>query len=255
MPYYTPEYSVFPPDQMNLTSNPPASGLGRRLTGVVFAPRAAMAAAAGCGPGAVVATWAVLLAVWLAAGGWLLSLPVGRQALVDERVRVTEAMGGTVDDATYAVWQAAPPRLTYFTSGGRLLLLPPVTVAVAAALWLWVRRRGATIPFTAALSVVVHASAVLVLQQLLATPLHVVRESLTSPFNLAALLPFFDEGSLPARVLGTVELFGVWWALLLALGAAALTGRQARAYAAPILGAYFGIAALVGGAVVLMGGS
>ena len=84
-----------------------------------------------------------------------------------------------------------------------------------------------------------HATVVLALQQLLATPLHVVRESLTSPFNLAALLPFFDEGSLPARILGTVELFGLWWALLLAVGCRApspagrapalRSGRVARA--------------------------
>ena len=39
-------------------------------------------------------------------GGLLLSTPVGRQALVDERVRVIEALGGRVDDAAYAALQA-----------------------------------------------------------------------------------------------------------------------------------------------------
>jgi hypothetical protein len=103
--------------------------------------------------------------------------------------------------------------------------------------------------------VAVHASAALVAQQLAATPLHFVRESLTSPFNLAALLPFFDEGSLPARFFGTVELFGLWWVWLLALGCAALAGRQARHFVLPLLGIYVGVAGVIAALVVLTGGS
>lgn len=240
---------------MSPTSNPPASGLLARLTGIVVRPRSAMRAAAAAGAGAVAAAWLVVLVVWLAAGAWLLALPVGRQALVDEQVRVVEALGGTVDDARYQAWQAAPPWGTYFTSGGRLLLLPLTTLAVATGLFLWTRRQVPGVRYAAALSVTVHASVILALQQVVATPLHIVRESLTSPFNLAALAPLFDEGSWPARLLGTIELFGVWWVLLLALGAATLTGRRARTYVAPLLGTYAGVAAAVAGIVVLMGGS
>ena len=184
---------------MSPTSNPPASGLLARLTGIVVRPRSAMRAAAAAGAGAVAAAWLVVLVVWLAAGAWLLALPVGRQALVDEQVRVVEALGGTVDDARYQAWQAAPPWGTYFTSGGRLLLLPLTTLAVATGLYLWTRRQVPGVRYAAALSVTVHASVILALQQVVATPLHIVRESLTSPFNLAALAPLFDEGSWPAR--------------------------------------------------------
>jgi hypothetical protein len=214
-----------------------------------------MQAAARTGPGGVAITWAVVLLGWLAAGGWLLGRPVGRQAVVDEQVRVVEALGGRVDDARYAAWQARPPWRIYFTSGGRVLLLPVTTLAVAAGVFLWARRRSPHVRFAGALSVAVHASVVLALQQIVATPLHLLRESLTSPFNLAAVLPFFDEGTLPARVLGTVELGGLWWALLLAVGLAALTGGRARAYAGPVLGIYLGVSAIVAGVVVLIGGS
>ena len=200
-------------------------------------------------------TWAVILAIWLAAGGWLLSRPVGRQAVVDERVRVVEALGGRVDDGQYRAWQADPPWSVYFASGGRALLLPVTTVTVATGLFVWLRRRTPGLRFVAALSVAVHASVVLALQQVLATPLHVVRESLTSPFNLAAILPLFDEGSLPARILGTVELFGLWWALLLAVGAAVLGGGRTRRYLGPVLGVYLGVAVAVAAVVGLMGGS
>jgi hypothetical protein len=212
-----------------------------------------MAGALSASAAQVFATWAVLLAIWAAAAWVLLGAPVGRQALVDERVRVVEAVGGTVNDATYAALQANPPYWVYASSGGRALLFPAVTLAVAAGLYLWVGRRHAG--WLASLSVAVHASVALVAQQVVATPLHFVRESLTSPFNLAALLPFFDEGSLPARFFGTVELFGLWWVWLLAIGCAALTRRQARNFVVPLLGVYVGVAGVIAALVVLTGGS
>lgn len=211
-----------------------------------------MRAAASTGAAGVIATWLVLLLLWGAAAAVLLQSATGRQALVDERVRVVEALGGQVDDAAYAALQGQPPYWMYAGSGGRALLLPVVTLLVAAGLFLWV---GRTRGFAASLSVAVHASTVLVLQQLVATPFHLVRESLTSPFNLAALLPWFDEGSLPARVLGTVELFGLWWVLLLAIGAGVLAERRARDFVLPLVGVYVGIAAAVAVAVAMSGGS
>ena len=63
-----------------------------------------------------------------------------------------------------------------------------------------------------------------------ATPLHYLRESLTSPTNLAVFLPIFDDGTVPARLLGAVDLFGLWWVWLLALGLHAAAGRPARRY-------------------------
>ena len=50
-----------------------------------------------------------------------------------------------------------------------------------------------------------HALAPLVLQQVVATPLHYWRESLTSPTNLAAFLPVDEEGLLVNQVVRFVE--------------------------------------------------
>lgn len=243
---------------MSLSSNPPAMSLPRRLVQICTSPRTALAAATGCSLAQVLLTWAILLALWGGAAWWLLSSPVGRQALVDERVRVIEVTGGRVDDTEYAALQGQPPYWIYFTSGGRLLLFPVVTLAVAAGLALWPGRQGpaATGPAVVpALSVAVHANAALVVQQLVATPLHLMRESLTSPFNVAAVLPFFDEGSLGARFFGTIEFFGLWWVGLLAVGAAALAGRRAREYVGPLVGVYVGVAAAIAGLIVLTGGA
>jgi len=202
---------------------------------------------------AVLTTWvAVLLAVTVC-GGLLLSTQVGRQALVDERVRVTEAIGNRVDDAQYARLEAAPPVSVYLTSGGRLLLMPPVTMLVAAGLMALARLDRAALPFTTALAIVVQATVVLALQQVVATPLHYLSESLTSPTNAAAMVRVFDEGSWAARLFGTIDIFGLWWIALLGVGLAVVTGKPARRYIWRLAAVYLGVAAIVAATFAILG--
>jgi Yip1 domain len=237
----------------------------RRVTGVVMHPRATMAEVVR--HPAFITTWVVVLLVAAVCGGLLLSTPVGQQALVDERVRVTEAVGGRVDDATYAGLQNDPPVSIYLTSGGRLLLTPPVTLVVALGLTALARLDrgprdadsaslggGGRMTFVTALAIVVHATVVLAVQQVVATPLHFAYESLTSPTNVAGLLRLFDEGSWPQRLLGTVDMFGLWWVWLLSVGVAAATGRPARRYIWKLLAVYVGIAAIVAALFAVLGG-
>jgi hypothetical protein len=204
-----------------------------------------------------ITTWVVVLLAVAICGGLLLSTQVGRQALVDERVRVTEALGGRVDDNAYAALQADPPVSVYLTSGGRLLLTPPITMLVAAGLVVLARLDrgggGARVTFVTALAIAVHATVVLALQQVIATPVHYAYESLTSPTNVAGLLRVFDEGSWPARLFGAIDVFGLWWMWLLALGLAAATGRPARRYAVRLVAVYVGVAAIVAAAFAVMG--
>lgn len=215
----------------------------RRVTGVLTHPRATMAEVVR--HPAFITTWAVVLLVVAVCGGLLLSTAVGQQALVDERVRVVEALGGRVDDAEYARLKASPPVSVYLTSGGRLLLTPPLTLLVAAGLAALARLDGVRVTFVTALAIAVHATVVLALQQVMATPVHYLYESLTSPTNVAGVIRVFDEGSWPARLFGTIDVFGVWWMWLLAVGVAAATGRPARRYVWRLLAVYVGIAALV----------
>ena len=224
-----------------------------RITGVVLRPRATF--------GSLIhrphwlATWLVILAAWTVCGGLLMSTPVGQQALVDERVRTVEAFGGDITDADYAALLAAPPWWVYFTSGGRALLFPLTTVAVAALLLLAARVRGSQANLNQTMAIAVHASVALAIGQLVATPLHYVRESLTSPLNLATVLPLIEDGTLAARFFGTIDLFAVWWAGLLAIGLAALTGRRARYYAWRFALVFVGFAAVTAAAIAVTGGT
>ncbi len=224
-----------------------------RVTGVLLHPRSTMVEVVR-NP-AFITTWVVVLLAVVVCGGWLISTPVGKQALVDERVRVTEALGQRVDDASYARLQADPPVSTYWTSGGRLLLTPPVTLLIAAGLMVLARLDGAQLGYRTALAIAVHATVILAVQQIVATPVHYLYESLTSPTNLAGILRLFDEGSLPARLFGTIDVFGLWWMWLLSLGLAAAAGKPARRYAVQLLAVYVGIAAVVATLFAVLGGS
>ncbi len=222
-----------------------------RVTGVLVHPRATMAEVVR--HPLLTTTWVVVLLAVVLCGGLLLSTPVGQQALVDERVRVTEALGQRVEDAEYARLQAHPPLLVYVTSGGRLLLTPPVTLLVAAGLVVLARLEGAAVPLKTALAIVVHATVVLALQQVVATPVHYLYESLTSPTNVAGLLRVFDEGTWPARVFGAIDVFGVWWLWLLSVGLAAATSRPAGRYLLRLTAVYLAVAALVAAVFAIFG--
>ena len=223
----------------------------RRVTGVLVHPRATMAEVVR--HPVFITTWVVVLLAVIVCGGLLLSTQVGQQALVDERVRVTEALGGRVDDTEYTRLQAAPPVSIYLTSGGRLLVTPPVTLLVAAGLLVLARRDRARLTYVTALAITVHASVVLAVQQIVATPLHYVAESLTSPTNVAGLLRVFDEGTLPARLFGSIDVFGLWWMWLLSLGLAAAAGRPARRYLWRLLAVYVFVAAIVAAVFAVLG--
>ena len=222
------------------------------LTGVLFRPRHTMATAV-THP-RVATPWLFVMALWLLPAAWLLSTPVGRQALVDEHVRITEAFVGSVSDAQYATLQQTPPFTSYLT-GTRLLLLPLVTLLVAVGLAQTARFQQATLPWVAALSVSVQASLVLGIQQAVITPLMFLRESVTNMTNLATVLPGIEDGSLPARLFGSIDMVALWWGALLAFGLSAATGRPARQYAGPMLALYLGVAAFLVVVMVMRGGS
>jgi len=223
----------------------------RRVTGVLLHPRATMVEVVR--HPAFITTWVVVLLAVLACGGLLLSTPVGQQALIDERVRLTETLGNRVDDAEYARLQAHPPFLTYLTSGGRLLVTPELTLLVAVGLLLLARLDGVQMSYVTALAIAVHATVVLALQQILATPVHYLFESLTSPFNIASMLRLFDEGTVAARLLGAIDMFGVWWVWLMAVGLAVASGRPTGRYFGRLMALYVGVAAVVAGTIAVLG--
>ena len=211
-------------------------------------------------------SWAPVLvattAVTFLCGIAFLRTDVGQQALVDQWERTATAFGQPVDDEGYAqmeltarsgVFDVAYAAVTALAGG------PALVFAVSGVLFVLLKRRGG-LPssrpsFVQVLAIVSYASVILALRQIVATPLDYVRESFASPTTLVQLFSMLDEASPVARFLGIVDLFVIWWIVVIAIGVSILYQRSTRGVALVFTGAYVVLALLAALAMAVSGGT
>ena len=186
---------------------------------------------------------------------------VGRQALVDQWERTAFAFGRDLDDEQYARLVAASEYGAAYATL-RAVAAGPVLTCVLAGVIVGVFNAarvgdatGREATYRQTLAVVAHAGVILMLRQVVAMPLNYSRETLSSPTTLGQLFPIFDEASLPARFLGALDLFVIWWVVVLAIGVALLYRRSARSIAVAFIGAYLAFAALLAIVMAATGGT
>ena len=132
-----------------------------------------------------------------------------------------------------------------------LVVVPAVAVALAGVLYVVFNAvLAGEATFKHVLAVVVHSGIIKAAQQVFVTPLNYYRESLSSRTNVAVFFPMIEEGSFVARLLGTIDLFNVWWIVVLAVGLGVLYRRKA----APIAAGLFLVYAIVALALVALFG-
>jgi hypothetical protein len=185
----------------------------------------------------------------------LLATDVGQVALVDQWERTALAFGWPVDDARYAEMQELSRYGVPYAAATALARGPAAAVALAGVLCGVFAARGSRVRFAQVLAVVAHASVILAVRDLVAAPLNYLRESLSSPVTLVQFVGILDEASPLARFLASIDLFMVWWIVVLAIGLAALYRLRTRMVAAGLLAAYAAIAALLAGTMAALGGN
>jgi len=187
-----------------------------------------------------------------AAGGVAFATGVGRQALVDQWERTAIAFGQPVDDARYAEFQAWSAWGPAYAAAGAVAGGPLLALAAAVVLF-WARGAARHVTFAQTWAVSVHAGVILALARLIAAPLVWLRETSANTMSLASWVSGLDESSPAARLLGAIDVFVVWWAIVLSIGAALLFGWRARRCAAGLLGVY-AVLALAGAAIMALAG-
>ena len=204
--------------------------------------------------------WATLLValtlVTAAAGAAVSSTEIGQLALVDQWERTALAFGQPVDDSRYTELQAWSRQGPVVAAGSALLAGPGVALVVSLLVFAWARRSpmGRAVSYRQVLAVVVHAGVILAVGRLVAAPLVYARETTASATAVGNWFPSLDEASPVARFLGALDFFTLWWAVVLGIGVALLTGRRARTCAAWIVSVYVGIA-LIAAAVMAGAGA
>jgi hypothetical protein len=198
-------------------------------------------------------TWLVMaLIVIVLSGGsqmWFQSTDVGRQATLDESVRKTEAFGFKVNDQMYEAMRKSimePPAWRVALSAAAIVVFSlGIWAIIAGLLFLVFASTGGQATFKQVFAVVVHSSVISAVGAVLMTPVNYFRESLSSATNLGVFLPFLPEGSFVARLAGMVDVFLVWWVMVLAIGLAVCYKKKTRNVAAALFAVYGVIAVAV----------
>jgi len=233
--------------------SPSTLGFLPRLIGVIRCPRTTFRAVASSPRWVgLVAALAVVTAMSQAA---LFQTEVGRTALVDQWERTALAFGQPVDDARYADLQALSGAGPLYGVATALISGPLFTVVIAAVIALVFRRSDRVVSFSQVLAVVAHASVILAIRLLVSAPVSYAREATGGATSLGLWFPALDAASFGGRFVGALDVFVLWWVVLLAIGVGVLYGRQARSVAAAFLGVYVGVALLLAVTMTALGGT
>ena len=208
-----------------------SKGLVSRIVGVVFSPRATFAdVVARPRSFGVLSVCTVVVALSLFA---LFKTEVGQQAWIDQQVRGAESFGRTIGDQQYQGMERIAPYIGYVVGVGYFIVIP-IVVAILSAILLGIFNAfmGGDATYKQVFSIVVHAGVITTVQTLFAMPLDYFRQSLSSPTTLGVLVPFLDENSFLARLLGSIDLFYIWWFIALSIGLGVLYRRKTGPIAA-----------------------
>jgi hypothetical protein len=212
-----------------------------RFLGIITAPRATYEA--------VVARpkWLgmyILTAIIIASGAALpMTTDAGKQAAVDQQVSSMEAMGFPVSDEAYAGMMKGTAILPYTTAGGVFFGGLLMAVIIAAIFWaIFNAALGGDASYKQIFTVLVHAGVITAVGQLFTGPLNYFRGSVASATNLSVLLPMLEEKSFLGRLAGAIDIFIIWWLIVLAIGLAVLYRRKTQPIAITLFAVYAVIA-------------
>ena len=218
---------------------PEAKSLAARFVGVLFAPRATYAAVAA--HPRWLGIFVTVFVISATASTGLLMTDVGRNAVLDQQMAARPMTQAQIDAmekvAPYFVYLAPVFQLLGLAIG--CLVIAGVAFAVFNAML------GGDATFKQVFAIVAHSGVILAALALFTTPLAYARESLSSATNLAVFLPFLDDNSFVARMLGSIDLIYLWWLLSLSIGLGVLYRKRTGPIATTLIVLYVAIGVII----------
>ena len=223
---------------------PAPKNLLARFVGVITAPREAFAS--------VVAQpkWFGMLAVTTVIIALFTALPMtteaGRQAAIDQQVTQMQSFGVTMTDQMYEQLEKGSGRMVYTTGISVLVVSPIIALIIAGILFaIFNAALGGEASFKQVFAVLVHAGVVSALSSIFSGTINYFRGTMGSASSLGVLLPMLPENSFIGRLLGMVDIFIIWYIVVLAIGLAVLYRRRTQPIAISLLAVYAVIAIVV----------
>ena len=161
----------------------------------------------------------------------------GRAAALELQVQSMENFGMTVTDEAY---QQMEQRSRSSNLGAYMAIVtqfagvPFGALILTVILWaVFNTMMGGTATFKQVMSVLVHSQIITALGTVFSAPIMYARGVMQagSVANLGAAFPMLDESSFAAKVLGAVDLFAIWWVVVLSIGLAILFKRKSAGIA------------------------
>jgi len=228
--------------------------LAARLIGVIFSPAATFRSIVDHPKwlGAV-----LVIAILIGAAQFaFLSTRVGQEATLDQQLRAMENFGVTVTPDMQQGMEAGLGKARYWALGGIFVMSFVMTALFAGIAYVaFVSVMGGSATFKQVMAVIAHAGSISLLGQVFTLPLNYARESVSSATNLSVLLPFLEEGSVLARFTGMIDIFFIWWLIVVAIGLGVLFRRKTGPIFASLTGVYVVIAAVAAIVMRAMAGS
>jgi len=228
--------------------NKPDPGLFARLIGVLFSPRETFAA--------IIARprWLAVMIVTLvmssAAYYVILSSQDMQDAIVDQQVRAMESRGNVVSDQQIANIERFIGYLPVGYAVGIFVLGPLFGAAIAGIVTgIFTTLMGGNGTFKQVFAVMNHAGFIPAISALfIAGMLAVGAKPIGARppgANLGVFLPMLEDTSFLAVLLRSIDMFLLWWMVVLAIGLGVLYKRRTGPIATTFIGLYIVIALLI----------
>jgi hypothetical protein len=228
--------------------NKPVPGLLARMIGVLFSPKETFAA--------VVSKprWlgVMLVTLVMSSAGYyvILSSPDMQDAIVDQQISAAEARGNVMSDQQIANMERFIGYLPVGYAVGIFILGPLFGAAIAGIVTgIFTTLMGGNGTFKQVFAVMNHAGfipaiSVLFIAGMLAAGAKPV--GVRPPgANLGVFLPFLEETSFLAVMLRSIDMFLLWWMVVLAIGLGVLYKRRTGPIATTFIALYVVIALLI----------
>jgi hypothetical protein len=218
-------------------------GLWSRFLGIIFSPldtfKNVVKAPAWLG---ILVVTTLIIAIFV---GGFLSTEVGQEAWLEQ---VTESLGGGANIQQREVLKTIQPYLGFMAVGESFFMVPLISLVISGILFvIFSVILGASATFKQLFAVVVHCGVITSIQQAFIWPLNYLLETFSRPTALTALLPMLDEESFLYRFLNAIDLFFIWWIVVLSIGLGVLYQRRTKRIAVALFAVYAIIALIYAG--------
>ena len=218
-------------------STPAPKSLVARIIGIVVSPKETFQS--------VVAApkWFGMLACTTLVAALFTALPLttdaGQQAAIDRNEQTVKSFGVQVTDQVHEQMERGAARMPYTTAASVIVASPIIVTIFAGILFaIFNAAMGGDGSFKQVFTVVTHAGVISVLGAVFGGAVNYFRGRMDNITNLGGLLPMLPEKSFISNFLGAIDLFLVWWLIVLAIGLAVLYRRRTRPIAITLLSVY-----------------